>query len=268
MAKYFQGILGPFQGKVGTVVGYMWRDKWCMRARPRCYHDRQSDAQLAQRSRFKQMIQFASPATPLLKRGLRAMAAAEGLTEGNCFLRINHGCFPGESGNSGNSGISGFSGIDYRGLQFSRGTLPAVQGVEYERGEGGAVEVRWARGLGRGSDTVHVYAYCPAAATGLAVAAAERGRRGVRFLLPEGFAMEEVHLWVFAEGKDGNVSATQYATPKEADASPTLPTAFGGGDAEPQYRSKALDTSAESDSPPGGQSPDGPTMPMSHIIRR
>lgn len=265
MAKYFQGILGPFQGKVGTVVGYMWRDKWCMRARPRCYHDRQSEAQLAQRSRFKQMIQFASPATPLLKRGLRAMAAAEGLTEGNCFLRINHGCFPGEAGNSGNSG---YSGIDYRGLQFSRGTLPAVQGVEYERGEGGAVEVRWARGLGRGSDTVHVYAYCPAAATGLAVAAAERGRRGVRFLLPEGFAMEEVHLWVFAEGKDGNVSATQYATPKEADASPTLPTAFGGGDAEPQYRSKALDTSAESDSPPGGQSPDGPTMPMSHIIRR
>ena len=101
MAKYFQGILGPFQGKVGTVVGYMWRDKWCMRARPRCYHDRQSDAQLAQRSRFKQMIQFASPATPLLKRGLRAMAAAEGLTEGNCFLRINHGCFPGEAGISG-----------------------------------------------------------------------------------------------------------------------------------------------------------------------
>ena len=213
MAKYFQGILGPFQGKVGTVVGYMWRDKWCMRARPRCYHDRQSDAQLAQRSRFKQMIQFASPATPLLKRGLRAMAAAEGLTEGNCFLRINHGCFPGEAGNSGNSGI------DYRGLQFSRGTLPAVQGVEFERGEGGAVEVRWARGLGRGSDMVHVYAYCPAAATGLAVAAAERGRRGVRFLLPEGFAMEEVHLWVFAEGKDGAVSATTYAEPSASSES-------------------------------------------------
>ena len=210
MAKYFQGILGPFQGKVGTVVGYMWRDKWCMRARPRCYHDRQSEAQLAQRSRFKQMIQFASPATPLLKRGLRAMAAAEGLTEGNCFLRINHGCFP---------GFSGFSGIDYRGLQFSRGTLPAVQGVEYERGEGGAVEVRWARGLGRGSDTVHVYAYCPAASTGLAVAAAERGRRGVRFLLPADFAMEEVHLWVFAEGKEGAVSATTYAEPSASSES-------------------------------------------------
>ena len=219
MAKYFQGILGPFQGKVGTVVGYMWRDKWCMRARPRCYHDRQSEAQLAQRSRFKQMIQFASPATPLLKRGLRAMAAAEGLTEGNCFLRINHGCFPGESGKPGNSGISGFSGIDYRGLQFSRGTLPAVQGVEYERGEGGAVEVRWARGLGRGSDTVHVYAYCPAASTGLAVAAAERGRRGVRFLLPADFAMEEVHLWVFAEGKEGAVSATTYAEPSASSES-------------------------------------------------
>ena len=46
MAKIEQGILGPFRGTVGTVIGYRWRDRWCMRARPRFYHDRRSDAQL------------------------------------------------------------------------------------------------------------------------------------------------------------------------------------------------------------------------------
>ena len=108
-----------------------------------------------------------------------------------------------------------------------------MQGVEYERGEGGAVEVRWARGLGRGSDTVHVYAYCPAASTGLAVAAAERSRKGVRFLLPEGFAMEEVHLWVFAEGKEGAVSATTYAEPSASSESIDTECVADGGQAGP-----------------------------------
>lgn len=32
MAVYRNGIMGPFNGKVGTVVGYMWNGKCCMRA--------------------------------------------------------------------------------------------------------------------------------------------------------------------------------------------------------------------------------------------
>ena len=103
MAKIEQGILGPFRGTVGTVIGYRWRDRWCMRARPRFYHDRRSDAQLTQRSRFKAMIQFASPATPLLRIGLKAWADAHGLTEGNAFLKLNHQWFAGDSGNTENT---------------------------------------------------------------------------------------------------------------------------------------------------------------------
>ena len=223
MAKIEQGILGPFRGKVGTVIGYRWRDRWCMRARPRFYHDRQSEAQLQQRSRFKAMIQFASPATPLLRIGLKAWADERGLTEGNAFLRLNHGCFSSmtsrTSMTSMTSATSLTSGIDYSRLRFSQGSLPGVQGADYERRGDGSVVVRWARGLGRGDDRVHVYAYCPAAGTGLAVATAERRQRGAQFVLPADFAGAEVHLWLFAEGGSGQVSNTLYIKEKELEDS-------------------------------------------------
>ena len=213
MAKIEQGILGPFRGTVGTVIGYRWRDRWCMRARPSHYNDRRSEAQLEQRSRFKAMIQFASPATPLLRIGLRAWAAEHGLTEGNAFLRLNHGWF--SSRTSLTSITSATNGIDYSRLRFSWGALPGVQGADYERRGDGSVAVRWARGLGRGEVRVHVYAYCPAAGTGLAVATAERRQRGAQFVLPADFAGEEVHFWLFADGGDGKVSNTLYIKEKD-----------------------------------------------------
>ena len=47
MAKFSQGILGPFQGKVGTVVGYMWNGKCCMRAYNRTIKNPRTPEQVA-----------------------------------------------------------------------------------------------------------------------------------------------------------------------------------------------------------------------------
>ncbi len=218
MAKIEQGILGPFRGTVGTVIGYRWRDRWCMRARPSHYNDRQSEAQLTQRSRFKTMIRFASPATPLLRLGLRAWAEEHGLTEGNAFLRLNHKWF------SRDSSIS--SNIDFPSLQFSHGHLPPVEGAAAERLDAVTVSVSWRRGLGRGADHVHLYAYCPAAGRGLPVAAVERSRKHAQFILPQEFADQEIHLWAFALNADGQASPTHYI-PLAAEASDAiLPSAL------------------------------------------
>ena len=89
MAKLDMGILGGFSGRVGTVVGYYRRGAWFVRAYQPHIKDRKSAAQLEQRSRFKAMIQFASPATPVLRVGLRQVAADQQITEGNAFLKIN-----------------------------------------------------------------------------------------------------------------------------------------------------------------------------------
>ena len=93
MAKIEMGILGGFSGRVGSVVGYHRRGAWFVRAYQPHIKDRKSAAQLEQRSRFKAMIQFASQATGVLRVGLREAARAEGLTEGNLFLKENHAGF-------------------------------------------------------------------------------------------------------------------------------------------------------------------------------
>ena len=201
MAKIEQGILGGFIGRVGMVVGYRRKGLWCVRTHVPHIKDRKSAPQLQQRSRFKTMIQFSSPATPVLRAGLRAEADRQGLTEGNTFLRLNHECFSGESGTHG---------INYPALRFSLGTLAAPRRLQYTVDERGAIAVSWSADGGRLTDRIHIYIYSPAAATGVC-AAAERGRRRTQLLMPQNFASGDLHVWAFAEGVGGEVSETRYA---------------------------------------------------------
>jgi len=61
MATYEQGILGPFSGKVGTVVGANWRGKNVMRSRPKKSNRVPSEAQQLQRERFTTVAKFLNP---------------------------------------------------------------------------------------------------------------------------------------------------------------------------------------------------------------
>ena len=91
MGKQTEGINGGFRGTVGTVVGYMWRGQWCMRARPRFYHDAKSEAQLEQRELFKATVAYAGRVREVLRTGFHAPALAAHKTECNYFLKVNKG---------------------------------------------------------------------------------------------------------------------------------------------------------------------------------
>lgn len=60
MAEIKQGILGPVNGKVGTVVGITWRGRHFLRAKPLKSHKPASEAQLLQRARMKLVSPFTS----------------------------------------------------------------------------------------------------------------------------------------------------------------------------------------------------------------
>ena len=62
MAKLEQGILGPFRGKVGTVVGYLWRGKQVVRAYRREINYPNTERQQAERDWFVGMVRFAATA--------------------------------------------------------------------------------------------------------------------------------------------------------------------------------------------------------------
>ena len=61
MGSYNKGILGPFRGKVGTVIGYSWRGKDIMRGLPKETTIAATAAQLEQRAKFGTVIKFLTP---------------------------------------------------------------------------------------------------------------------------------------------------------------------------------------------------------------
>lgn len=217
MAKIDMGILGGFSGRVGPVVGYRRHGKWFVRAYQPKINDRKSASQLAQRTRFLTMIRFASPATPALRVGLRQAAEQQGLTEGNIFLKINKECFPRETRNTRETRNSS---IDYPRLRFSLGSLAAPSALQYTVDQRNTISVSWSREGGRLADRIHLYIYCPDAATGLC-ATGERGRRGLQLLLPQEFAGQELHVWAFSENAHGEVSRTAYAAHPSLTSQPT-----------------------------------------------
>ncbi len=224
MAKLDMGILGGFSGRVGTVVGYRRRGAWFVRAYQPHIKDRKSAAQLEQRSRFKAMIQFASPATPVLRVGLRKVAADWQITEGNAFLKLNHQNFLNNPNNQNipnnqnNQNIRNNQNnqINYSGLQFSYGHLTAPKGLQYAVDEGGVLHVRWESVGGVRSDRVHIYVYCRG--RGLC-AEGRRGEGRVQLLLPEEFAADGLHVWAFAASVNGEVSPTAYAAARMSEYS-------------------------------------------------
>ena len=214
MAKVEMGILGGFSGRVGTVVGYYRRGGWYVRAYQPHIRDRRSEAQLLQRGRFKAMIQFASQATSVLRVGMRKRARAAGLTEGNFFLRENHTRFSSGTSQTGSTSRAGDFGIEYAALRFSMGSLPGVRLREAAVDAGGRLRVCWESLGGVRGDRVHVYVYDAACGRGVA-AVGRRGEGRVEVLLPDELAGGELHVWAFAEGRNGRVSPTAYVAAEQ-----------------------------------------------------
>ena len=61
MGKIRTGILGGFQGKVGTVIGSNWRGEDIMRALPKKSRKSPTELQRIQRMKFKTVSEFLNP---------------------------------------------------------------------------------------------------------------------------------------------------------------------------------------------------------------
>ena len=61
MGKIRTGILGGFQGKVGTVIGSTWRGEDIMRALPKKSSKNPTELQKIQRIKFKTVSEFLNP---------------------------------------------------------------------------------------------------------------------------------------------------------------------------------------------------------------
>ncbi|PWG78309.1 DUF6266 family protein [Pararcticibacter amylolyticus] len=69
MGVYKKGINGPFSGKAGSVIGSKWRKVDYMRGISKPTHKPASEAQTAQREKFRILSAFLYPMAKLLKIG-------------------------------------------------------------------------------------------------------------------------------------------------------------------------------------------------------
>ena len=68
MGIYNKGVLGPFSGKIGTVVGSSWRGIDYMRSLPKKGNRTPTATQLLQRQRFLKVTEFLTPINAVLKK--------------------------------------------------------------------------------------------------------------------------------------------------------------------------------------------------------
>lgn len=201
MARQTAGILGGFNGTVGPVIGYQWRGRWCMRARPRRVSNPRTEAQQAHRMLFREMVQTAGRLTAVLRHGMRQASLEQGLTEGNLFVKLNKQCFTPQ-------------GVDYAQLQLSTGPVAPVAFGEAAVDDAGVLSVEFDKNPLRlrasSEDKVYVAAYCPELGQLVMAAPALRRSKRVAMALPDEWAGREFHLWGFVQDYQLRASECQY----------------------------------------------------------
>ena len=205
MAKVQKGITGPFIGRVGPVVGYMWKQRHCVRAYVEhiCYPN--TEEQQRERGWFVSMVRFASEALPALKLGLHHNAAAADMTESNYFVMMNKRFFVRSEGQVA---------VDYSQLKLSFGPAADVYFHEARFEEDETVTVDFEKNSlslrASGDDRVYLYAYAPSLGKGLLSAPVARRSKRLSIKLPESWSGQEVHLYGFVVDRDGRPSGTTY----------------------------------------------------------
>lgn len=120
MGSIKQGILGPFSGKVGTVIGSIRNGKGYMRGLSTSHKDAKTKRQLAQRLKFKLVMQLVAPASDFIKIGYRNEAdkqfAVNAAMSYNWKVAIT-GAYPS-------------FGIDPSKLSLSHGKLAVAEGSQ------------------------------------------------------------------------------------------------------------------------------------------
>ena len=209
MAKLDMGILGPFRGKVGTVVGYVWRGRAVMRGYRRHINYPDTAIQQAERQWFVGMVRFAAAARQALLLGLGERAAEWQMTEGNAFVKMNKTAF-----HRPPYGCEGATEtVDYEHLVLSCGAAAPVRVTAAQVDADGVLCVDYEKhgSQARGSDSVHLYLYNTDTREGLLAQPAERRAGRIALRLPDGWDAANVQAWAFAVDRSGRASATSYA---------------------------------------------------------
>jgi hypothetical protein len=133
MAKFNQGITGPFQGKVGTVIGATWKGIPYMRARPKKRTFPPTAGELANRKKWALSQQWLQPVQGFVRIGFKGYSPkSEGFIAAKSHLLKNAMVLEGEN-----------LAIDPARVKLSWGDLPLPKNLQMTRLEGKLVQFTW-----------------------------------------------------------------------------------------------------------------------------
>ena len=224
MAKQIHGPLGGFVGKLGPLIGYRWRGRWCVRTRPQHVHNPRTEAQQRHRSLFRAEVQLAARMRWPIAMALTDEARRRHMTAQNLFVRLNHGLWK-PADNPEVPEAPDYPGCafepDYSRLQLSTGRLEAVCGVRAEVDADGVLRVRFDRcrpeQRAYAYDEVFLYAYSPSAGAGYLFNSVYRRTGRIDVLPPDWLQTDDLQLYLMCRSSDGRWSATVHATPAGVD---------------------------------------------------
>ena len=205
MAKQTDGILGGFNGKVGTVVGYRWKGIWCVRSHNALARNPRTEAQQAHRAMFKAEVQLAGKMRWAVNVGLKLPADEMNMTAQNLFVKGNQHAF---------SSVEGFFKVDYAALQVSYGPVAPVAFGEVRVVDYRTLVVDFEKNplhrVASSEDKVYLAAFCPDLNSFALSQPARRGTKSVEMSFLSAYSGKGVHLWGFVVDRAGRASLSEY----------------------------------------------------------
>ena len=152
MAKLYAGINGPFSGKVGTVVGYLYKGIPVMRGRPKRTKPFTPN-ELNQQARFRLMNEFLTPLNDILNITFAHLAVR--MTGRNKAFSYNL--------KNAITGVRPDLAIDFGMVLLSRGDLPDAESPAVDSPSADLLKFSWTdnsgKGKASGTDKVFVALY-------------------------------------------------------------------------------------------------------------
>ena len=203
MGTYNKGILGPFSGKVGTVVGASWRGKDILRSLPKKSGRTPTETQLLQRQKFATVSEFLTPLSNVIS--LYYGSGSGELTRRNQAMSYHM--------KDAVSFVDPNFVMLYNKVQISKGDLLGIQNPVASAAGSNKIDFTWDDNSGQGSakasDQLVVVLYAPTEGLYFTLLnAANRDAAAITITLPTFFAGVLVESWITFAAATGKSYAT------------------------------------------------------------
>ena len=206
MAEIKDGILGGVHGKIGPVVGFMWRGRYFLRSTPRKSNKSASEKQIAQRSKLSLVSTFANKVKDFVNANYPLTMLNDKMATGKeqlISMLMKDGVLK----------IEGELCLDIASVLLSIGTLPPAVIKKISKLKTEKIKVQWDNAitnvLTKDSDRLTIIAYSEKLLEFKEIESiARREDKYVHFDLPKEWVEGNVHFWSVWKSADGKLVST------------------------------------------------------------